>query len=123
LGDIGGQFPSELSGGMKKRVGIARALALKPQVMLYDEPTTGLDPVTAYTIDALIAHLAKQFEMTSLVVTHDVTSVSRVANRVAFLDQGRLVFDGPVAEFKQSKHPGIAELVAKAGAEELSVQA
>ncbi|MEQ1821701.1 MAG: ATP-binding cassette domain-containing protein [Fimbriimonadaceae bacterium] len=114
LGDIGDQFPGELSGGMRKRVGIARALALKPKVILYDEPTTGLDPVTAYTIDAEIAELRSELGVTSLVVTHDVTAVFRLADRVAFLDSGKLAFLGTPGEFETDQHEGIKELLFKA---------
>ena len=109
-------MPAELSGGMKKRVGIARALALSPKVMLYDEPTTGLDPITTYTIDHLIVELRKERQVTSLVVSHDVSSVLRVADRVAFLHEGRLTFDGTPAEFEKEKQPAIEELVQKAQA-------
>ena len=114
-------MPSELSGGMKKRVGIARALALKPAVMLYDEPTTGLDPITTYTIDKLIVHLQETMGVTSIVVSHDVSSVFRVASQVAFLDQGKLAFVGDTESFEQSKHGSIQELIAKAGSRELNV--
>jgi phospholipid/cholesterol/gamma-HCH transport system ATP-binding protein len=116
LTDAATQLPNELSGGMRKRVGIARALALDPEVMLYDEPTTGLDPVTTYTIDALIARLAKRYEVTSLVVSHDVTSVCRLADRIAFLHEGRLIFDGSPEEFHRSNEPPIRELVDKSEA-------
>lgn len=113
------KMPSELSGGMRKRVGIARALALKPRVMLYDEPTTGLDPITTYTIDALMLSLRKELGMTSLVVSHDVNSVFRVADRVAFLHKGELVFIGTPEEFSVDEHPAIRELVWKAQATEI----
>lgn len=113
-------MPGELSGGMKKRVGIARALALKPQVMLYDEPITGLDPVTAYTIDQLIVRLQQQYQMTSIVVSHDVTSVFRVADKVAFLDEGKIIFWGSPEEFVAVKSGPIAELVRKAQAQNLA---
>jgi phospholipid/cholesterol/gamma-HCH transport system ATP-binding protein len=113
------RLPSELSGGMKKRVGIARALALKPRVILYDEPTTGLDPVTAYTIDQLIVELRRDLGVTSLVVSHDVSSVFRVADRVAFLDKGKLVFDGAPDRFRESDHPAIRELIDRAEAKSL----
>lgn len=119
MADSGDLMPSELSGGMKKRVGIARAIALKPEVMLYDEPTTGLDPVTAYTIDSLIAEVNKRFEVTSLVVSHDVTSVMRVADRVVFLEGGKIRFDGPPSAFRTSDYPAVAELVTKSRAESL----
>ena len=106
-------MPNELSGGMRKRVGIARALALKPEVMLYDEPTTGLDPVTVYTIDQLIVDLRKKYGMTSLVVSHDVSSVFRTADRIAFLDKGELIFVGDVEQFQASREKAILELVKK----------
>lgn len=113
------KMPSELSGGMRKRVGIARALALHPKVMLYDEPTTGLDPITTYTIDALMLSLRKEFGMTSLLVSHDVSSVFRVADRVAFLHKGELVFVGTPEEFAKDEHAAIRELVEKAQATEM----
>lgn len=111
-----GKMPSELSGGMRKRVGIARALALSPKVMLYDEPTTGLDPVTTYHIDSLIAGLRKERGMTSLLVSHDVSSVFRVADNIAFLDEGQIVFHGARADFEASPHPAIRELIDKSRA-------
>lgn len=86
--------PSELSGGMRKRVAVARALALEPEIILYDEPTTGLDPVTGETIADLILDLDRRLGVTSIVVTHDIPLVLRVAERVAFLEHGRFVFDG-----------------------------
>jgi len=110
------KMPNELSGGMRKRVGVARALALGPKVMLYDEPTTGLDPITAYTIDHLIVGLRKDHGMTCLVVSHDVSSVLRVADRVTFLHEGLLIFDGTPSEFEATQEPSIRELVDKARA-------
>lgn len=86
--------PADLSGGMKKRVGVARALVGSPRYILYDEPTTGLDPVTSEQIDHLIGSLAQKFKVTSLVITHDMFSVFRIANRVAMLDSGKVRFDG-----------------------------
>ncbi|AIE88031.1 ABC transporter ATP-binding protein [Fimbriimonas ginsengisoli] len=115
------KMPAELSGGMRKRVGIARALALSPKVMLYDEPTTGLDPITTYTIDALMLQLRKEFGMTSLIVSHDVSSVFRTADRVAFLHGGRLVFVGTPAEFAEADDENIQELVQKSRAEKMSL--
>lgn len=90
-------MPAELSGGMRKRVAVARALALGPEIMLYDEPTTGLDPVTGETIADLMCDLDRRLGVTSVVVTHDIPLVRRVAQRVVFLHQGRLVFSGSVA--------------------------
>jgi phospholipid/cholesterol/gamma-HCH transport system ATP-binding protein len=109
-------MPSELSGGMRKRLGIARALALSPAVMLYDEPTTGLDPITTYTIDALIVRLREELGVTTLIVSHDVSSVFRVADRIAFLHAGELTFVGTPEEFRKSKDPAITEMVEKSEA-------
>lgn len=111
-------MPSELSGGMKKRVGIARALALKPKVMLFDEPTTGLDPVTTYTIDKLIVDVRDKFGITAILVSHDVSSVFRVANRIAFLEAGRLSFTGNADQFMDARVDAIRELVHKSQATE-----
>ncbi len=111
-------MPSELSGGMKKRVGIARALALKPKIMLFDEPTTGLDPVTTYTIDRLIVDVRDRFGITAILVSHDVSSVFRVASRIAFLEQGRLSFTGNADQFMDARVDAIRELVRKSQATE-----
>ena len=112
-------LPSELSGGMRKRVGMARAIALSPSIMLYDEPTTGLDPITTYQIDELISQLRQELGVTSLLVSHDLMSVRRVSDRVAFLHQGELVFLGTPDQFLQSEHPAIQELVTKTQAAKL----
>lgn len=119
LPDAGKLMPDQLSGGMRKRVGIARALAMKPTVMLYDEPTTGLDPVTAYTIDQLIVRVRKDFHVTSVVVSHDVSSVFRVADRVAFLEAGHLTFIGDPNQFEASHNEAIRDLVEKSRATDL----
>ncbi len=110
-------MPSELSGGMRKRVGLARALAMEPKLLLYDEPTSGLDPVTAYSIDQLIVETRDRIGVTSIVVSHDVTSVMRLADRIAFLEMGELVFDGSAADFDRSQNKAIRELVDKAHSE------
>ncbi|MDX2064519.1 MAG: ATP-binding cassette domain-containing protein [Fimbriimonadaceae bacterium] len=115
-------LPAELSGGMRKRVGIARAIALAPKVLLYDEPTTGLDPITTYTIDAVMVRLAKERGVTSLVVSHDVSSVMRVSDQIAFLHAGELIFDGDPQGFAQQEAPAIAELIQKSRATAFSVQ-
>jgi phospholipid/cholesterol/gamma-HCH transport system ATP-binding protein len=87
-------MPAELSGGMKKRVGLARALAMDPTYVLYDEPTTGLDPIMADKINDLIAGLQRQLSLTSVVVTHDMVSANKIADRIAMLHQGRIIFCG-----------------------------
>lgn len=98
LPGTGSLYPAELSGGMRKRVALARALALEPEIVLYDEPTTGLDPVTGRTIAALMRDLHERLGVTSLVVTHDIPLVRAVATRVLFLSGGLFVFSGTVEE-------------------------
>ena len=102
LDDVEDLAPSELSGGMRKRVAVARALALEPEIILYDEPTTGLDPLTGEAIASLILDLDKRLGVTSVVVTHDIPLVLRVADRVAFLEHGRFVFDGSLEAARTS---------------------
>jgi phospholipid/cholesterol/gamma-HCH transport system ATP-binding protein len=102
LEGIGSLAPSELSGGMKKRVAVARALALEPEIILYDEPTTGLDPVTGETIAHLILDLAHRLGVTSVIVTHDIPLILRLANRVLFLENGRFDFSGNVEDARTS---------------------
>ncbi|MEI8280854.1 MAG: ATP-binding cassette domain-containing protein [Armatimonadota bacterium] len=113
-------LPAELSGGMKKRVGMARAIALNPKVLLYDEPTTGLDPITTYQIDELVASLRKTLGATSVLVSHDITSVQRTADRIAFLHEGEIVFVGEPKEFLKADHPAIREVVEKSQAKTLA---
>jgi phospholipid/cholesterol/gamma-HCH transport system ATP-binding protein len=97
------KMPESLSGGMKKRVGLARAIIRQPSCVLYDEPTAGLDPVVADSINRLIRRLQERFGMTSIVVTHDMKSAFDVADRIAYLHEGRIYFDGTPAELQQSK--------------------
>lgn len=113
--DVMPLLPSSLSGGMKKRVSLARTIALKPDVLLYDEPTTGLDPVTAATINRLIVDLNTRLATTSVVVTHDIASALFVADRIAFLEHGRFVFVGTPDEARRSE---VAALRAFLAAEE-----
>lgn len=101
--------PSELSGGMRKRVAVARALALEPEIMLYDEPTTGLDPVTSEAIARLIIDLGRSPSVTSVVVTHDLPLVSRVAERIVFLHDGKFVFSGTVAQARQESPEAVRQ--------------
>jgi phospholipid/cholesterol/gamma-HCH transport system ATP-binding protein len=102
LEDVESLMPSDLSGGMRKRVALARAVALAPRAVLYDEPTTGLDPITAGAINQLIRSLQERLGITSIVVTHDIHSAFTVGDRVAFLHEGRIAFDGTVDEARRS---------------------
>jgi phospholipid/cholesterol/gamma-HCH transport system ATP-binding protein len=99
------KMPSNLSGGMKKRVAIARAIAIKPPILLYDEPTTGLDPIIADTINELILDLQKKLKVTSIVVTHDMTSALKVADRIGLLYQGRLAEIRKRSQIAEAEHP------------------
>lgn len=119
LEGVENMMPSELSGGMRKRVGLARALCMEPELLLYDEPTSGLDPVTAYSIDRLIVDTRDRLGLTSVVVSHDVSSIFRVADRILFLHQGELLFNGTPDEFRNMKDGPIGELILKAKAESL----
>lgn len=101
------KMPGELSGGMKKRVGIARAIAGRPKYLLWDEPTSGLDPINADIIDDLIIRMDEELGVTSVVVTHDVRGAFRVADRLALLMEGRIVLQGTPAEFVASDHPKV----------------
>jgi phospholipid/cholesterol/gamma-HCH transport system ATP-binding protein len=110
--DVMHLLPSELSGGMRKRVGVARALIHEPRLLLYDEPTSGLDPITTRTIDGLVRKLQRELGVTSVVVTHDLESAYRIADRVALLYEGEIVFEGDPEEMRHSDHPYVREFVA-----------
>jgi len=97
------KMPSELSGGMKKRIGLARALILHPKIMLYDEPTTGLDPVTSKEIAKLILDMQRKFKMTNIVVTHDMVVALSTADKILLLDKGKFIFEGTPDELVNSK--------------------
>jgi phospholipid/cholesterol/gamma-HCH transport system ATP-binding protein len=99
------KFPNELSGGMRKRVGLARAIVLEPAILLYDEPTTGLDPVTRAMVDDLIVDTNKKFGLTSIVISHDIPSALYSADHIAFLYGGQIVFRGTAEEFRHCTHP------------------
>ena len=103
------KFPAELSGGMRKRVGIARAIAGQPKYLLYDEPTSGLDPVNADVIDSLVKRLDNELGVTSVMVTHDVRGAFRVADRLALLTAGKIVQQGTQEEFLSSQNPKVQE--------------
>ena len=105
LDEVEQLMPSDLSGGMRKRVALARAIALAPRGILYDEPTTGLDPITANTINRLIRSLQGRLGVTSIVVTHDIHSAFTVGDRIAFLHEGKILFEDVVEEAKRSTEP------------------
>jgi phospholipid/cholesterol/gamma-HCH transport system ATP-binding protein len=100
-------FPSQLSGGMKKRAGLARAIALDPELLFFDEPSAGLDPLTAAGLDELILKLTKVFKMTIVVVTHELPSVFKIADYVIMLDLGNVIFAGTLEELRASDNPKI----------------
>jgi phospholipid/cholesterol/gamma-HCH transport system ATP-binding protein len=121
LPGIGGKLPGELSGGQKKRVALARAIAMNPEVILYDEPTTGLDPIRSDVINELILKLQRELRATSIVVTHDMHSAFKVGDRIVMLHEGRVVFDGPPTEILESKNVIVHRFVmGEAGEQELA---
>ena len=105
------KYPAQLSGGMRKRVGIARAIAGSPKYLLYDEPTSGLDPVNADIIDGLVQRLDRELGVTSVMVTHDVRGAFRVADRLALLSDGKIVMQGTPQEFLDSQNPKVREFL------------
>ena len=111
LKDVEQMKPASLSGGMRKRVGLARALAMDPEIILYDEPTTGLDPITGDVINQLIRALQHQLGVTSVVVTHDLMSAYKVGDRLAMLYQGRVVFIGTPDEVRETDHPMVRQFI------------
>lgn len=113
-------LPAELSGGMKKRVGLARALIANPEVVLFDEPTTGLDPIMVEKVDEMIALAKEQYQIASVIISHDLASVRRLADHVAFLHEGQIVFDGSYAAFAQSRLPPIVAFLDGARTSRLS---
>lgn len=118
LKDINHKMPSELSGGMKKRVGLARALILQPEIMLYDEPTTGLDPLLTDSVDNLILSTQRRHKITSVVVSHDIQAIFKIADKVAMLHQGTILEEGPPEDFQNSKKPFVRQfLLGKASPE------
>lgn len=111
LGDIGHLWPSELSGGMKKRVALARAMAMEPEILLYDEPTTGLDPIMGDAINELIVDLRSRVKMTSVAITHDMVSAYRIADRIAMLYEGKIIQVGTPEEIRNSENPIVRQFV------------
>ncbi len=115
-GDVLSKLPAELSGGMKKRVGIARAVVARPRILLWDEPTTGLDPVNTLAVERLIGHLSRELNVTSVIVTHDIEGGLEMCGRVAMLQGGILRFVGSPAEFRKSEDPVVQAFVDRAAA-------
>jgi phospholipid/cholesterol/gamma-HCH transport system ATP-binding protein len=111
LPDVGKKMPAELSGGQRKRVALARAIALDPEVILYDEPTTGLDPIRSDVINELIIKLQKQLKVTSIVVTHDMASAFKVGDRIVMLFEGKLIFDGTPQQVQESQDERVKRFV------------
>lgn len=111
LADQQNRMPNELSGGMKKRVSLARAIAMKPEIMLYDEPTAGLDPIMSGTIDRLIMNTKRMLGVTSVVVTHHMSSAFTVADRIAMIHNGTIIEVGAVEEIKRSENPLVQQFI------------
>ncbi|MBU0467824.1 MAG: ABC transporter ATP-binding protein [Candidatus Omnitrophica bacterium] len=104
-------MPSELSGGMKKRVSLARVLCMGPEVIFYDEPTTGVDPITADAINSLIVELRNKLDVTSIVVTHDMNSAYKVADKIAMIYSGQVIAEGTPQEIQQATHPVVRQFI------------
>ena len=118
LGNVSGieqKFPAELSGGQRKRIGLARALIDRPEILLYDEPTTGLDPVATKNVDEMIRRTADDFGVTSVVISHDMASTFRIGDRVAMLHAGQIIVDGTAHEVLQSTRPELREFIEISG--------
>ncbi|MGZ7041285.1 MAG: ABC transporter ATP-binding protein [Thermoanaerobaculia bacterium] len=111
LPGVNERYPAELSGGMRKRVGIARAIALRPKYILYDEPTTGLDPVTSAVIDQLMIRMREKLNVTGVVITHDMRSAYSVGTRIAMLYEGRARFAGTIAEIQKTTDPIVRQFI------------
>lgn len=111
LGDAKDKLPSELSGGMQKRVGLARALALDPELVLFDEPSAGLDPINSKLINDLIIDLREKQKVTSIVVTHEMESAFAIATRMAFLHEGKIILTGTPDEFRDSDNPVVSDFL------------
>jgi phospholipid/cholesterol/gamma-HCH transport system ATP-binding protein len=117
LENVEQRFPSELSGGMRKRVGLARALMLEPEAVLYDEPTSGLDPITARKVDDLIVETRDRFGVTSIVISHDMAGALRIADQIVLLSKGRVVAAGPPRELVASGSELLTEFIESSGIE------
>ncbi|MBT5414771.1 MAG: ATP-binding cassette domain-containing protein [Rhodospirillaceae bacterium] len=109
--EIGVLSPAELSGGMKKRVGLARAIAMEPEIIFFDEPTTGLDPIMGDIINELIIDCVKELGATALTITHDMASARKIGDRIAMLFGGKIIWDGPVAEIERANNPYVEQFI------------
>lgn len=109
--DVGNLFPAELSGGMQKRVGLARAIATSPEIIFFDEPTTGLDPIMADVINDLIVKSVKELGATTLSITHDMASARKIADHVAMIYEGKIIWHGPVADLDQSGNEYVDQFI------------
>jgi len=110
-GDVADLFPAELSGGMQKRVGLARAIAAEPEIIFFDEPTTGLDPIMADVINDLIREIVVEMGATAMTITHDMTSVRRIADRVAMLHDGVIQWEGPIGDIDTTANAHVHQFV------------
>jgi phospholipid/cholesterol/gamma-HCH transport system ATP-binding protein len=115
LYNIEKKYPAELSGGMRKRVGLARAIVLEPEILIYDEPTTGLDPVATKNVDDMIADISKRLGVTSVVISHDMASTFRIGDKVAMLHGGKIVASGTPGEIRHSEVAVLQEFLRTAG--------
>lgn len=121
LPEVGNKMPSEVSGGQRKRVALARAIAMEPKVVMYDEPTTGLDPIRADAISELILKLQRELKMTSVVVTHDMANAFKVADRIVMLHHGKIIFDGTAEAIRSTQDENVQRFVrGEADEEELA---
>jgi phospholipid/cholesterol/gamma-HCH transport system ATP-binding protein len=115
LSGMGHKFPAELSGGMKKRAGLARALIMEPEIILFDEPTTGLDPLMAKTIHDLIIAMQRRFRFTAVMVSHEIPEIFSISDWVAMLKDGKIAVMAPTAEFQQTTDPDVREFITVGG--------
>jgi phospholipid/cholesterol/gamma-HCH transport system ATP-binding protein len=109
--DVADLWPAELSGGMRKRVGLARAIATQPEILFFDEPTTGLDPIMSDVINDLIARSVRHLGATAISITHDMASARKIADRIAMLYQGKIIWQGPVAQIDNSGNPYVEQFI------------